>query len=87
MTSLIANRLIVLATLGAIASNHVPARAAAPNVFRDVGIDQRLDAQVPLIFHSAMKMARPFASKIISTRVPSSWFSRITAAPCYAPRS
>jgi protein SCO1/2 len=48
MTSLIANRFIVLATLGAIASNHVPARAAAPNVFRDVGIDQRLDAQVPL---------------------------------------
>src|SRR5712672_3256958 len=48
MTSLIANRLIILAALEAIASNHVPAWAAAPNVFRDVGVDQRLDAQVPL---------------------------------------
>jgi protein SCO1/2 len=43
-----AHRLTVLAALAQVACLGVAARAEVPNVRRDVGIDQRLDAQVPL---------------------------------------
>src|SRR5438128_10395415 len=48
MTSLTLNRMIPITALAASACIHAAAWAAAPNVLRDVGIDQRLDAQVPL---------------------------------------
>jgi protein SCO1/2 len=48
MISLISNRLIYFAALAAMTCISVAAWAAAPNVLKDVGIDQRLDAQVPL---------------------------------------
>jgi protein SCO1/2 len=48
MISLAANRLIVPIVLAAIACIGVTAWAEAPNVLRDVGIDQRLDVQLPL---------------------------------------
>src|SRR6476659_2697432 len=41
-------RLIVLSILASIACIGVTACAAPPNVLRDVGIDQRLDVQIPL---------------------------------------
>ena len=48
MTSINNKRLIVLTTFAVIAGIGVAACNAEPNVARDVGIDQRLDAQVPL---------------------------------------
>jgi protein SCO1/2 len=48
MSSLTTNRLIIVGMLVAIAGVAIRSWAAAPNVLRDVGIDQRLDGQVPL---------------------------------------
>jgi protein SCO1 len=48
MISSAAHRLTVLAALAQVTCLGVPARAEVPNVLRDVGIDQRLDAQVPI---------------------------------------
>src|SRR4051812_47183301 len=48
MTSLTLTRLILITALAANTSINTAAWAAAPNVLRDVGIDQRLDAQLPL---------------------------------------
>src|SRR4051812_48501158 len=48
MISLAANRLVIPIMLVAVACIQVTTRAQLPNVLRDVGIDQRLDVQVPL---------------------------------------
>ena len=48
MISLAPNRLIAPIMLAAVACMGVTTWAAAPNVLRDVGIDQRLDVQLPL---------------------------------------
>jgi protein SCO1/2 len=48
MISLAANRLVIPIMLVAVACIQVTTCAQLPNVLRDVGIDQRLDVQVPL---------------------------------------
>src|SRR3954469_9483800 len=48
MISPTATRRLILAAFAEVACLGLGARAEVPNVLRDVGIDQRLDAPVPL---------------------------------------
>jgi protein SCO1/2 len=48
MTSLTLSRLILVTAVAASARIGVTARAAGPNILKNIGVDQRLDAQVPL---------------------------------------